>query len=75
MNQKVDQLKRDFQKQTHLLDSLSPLRVLDRGYGILRSRGQVVQSVGELKTDEIEVELKDGFIETGILKIKRKESL
>ncbi len=75
MNQKVDRLKRDFQKQTHLLDSLSPLRVLDRGYGILRSRGQVVQSVGELKTDDIEVELKDGFMETRVLKVKRKEPL
>ena len=75
MKQKMGQLKNDFQEQTHLIDSLSPLRVLDRGYGILRSEGRVVQSVGELRTQqtEIEVELKDGFIETRVLKVKKKE--
>ncbi len=73
MKQKTSQLKNDFQKQTHLLDSLNPLRVLDRGYGILRSGGQVIQSVQELKTQQIEVELKDGFMETRVLKTRKKE--
>ena len=75
MKQKLDQLKRDFQKQTHLLHSLSPLQVLDRGYGIIRSQGKVIQSTDDLKTQQIEVELKDGFIETKVLKVKRKEPL
>ena len=73
MKQKMDFLKNNFQKQAHLLASLNPLGVLDRGYGIVRVDGHLLQSVKELKTDRMEVELKDGFLDAKVLKIRKKE--
>ena len=73
MKQKMDFLKNNFQKQAHLLASLNPLGVLDRGYGIVRVNDRLLQSVKELKADHMEVELKDGFLDAKVLKIRKKE--
>ena len=56
VEQKLLQLKKDFQKKTRLWKGLNPLRVLDRGYGILRSEGQVIQSVKDLSPDHLFLE-------------------
>ncbi len=64
-----------FSQSTSLLDSLSPLRTVDRGYGIVRQEGQLVPDVASLKGKEIEVELRDGFIAAQVTKTKiKKES-
>lgn len=46
-----------------LLDSLSPLKVVDRGYSIVKKNQQVVKSVKQLKKDDqLEIKVADGQI-------------
>ncbi len=66
--------KGNFRRATSLLDSLSPLRTVDRGYAILRQEGKLLADVKKAKVGEsIEAQLRDGFIEAKITKIKNKE--
>ncbi len=56
-----------------LLDSLSPLKVVDRGFSITTKNHDVVKSVAQLKvTDIIEIKVSDGVIEAAITKINKK---
>ena len=46
-----------------LLDSLSPLRVVDRGFSITQKKNKVVKSVQDVKTnDDITIQVADGYI-------------
>lgn len=46
-----------------LLDSLSPLKVVDRGYSIVKKNQQVVKSVKQIKKDDLlEIKVADGQI-------------
>lgn len=56
--------KQTLQAQMSLLDSLSPLRVVDRGYSILTFKGQILRSGQSLKPgDLLESTLAEGRIE------------
>lgn len=66
--------KSRFQSATGLLDSLSPLRVVERGFAIVRSDGKLVPDVASLKKNEIEIELRDGFIEAQVKSSRKKET-
>lgn len=56
----------------NLLDSFSPLKVVDRGYSIVSKNKQVVKSISDVKiADIIEVQISDGYLEANILKIKK----
>ncbi len=58
------------QQQAALLDSLSPLKVLDRGYSIVRSENKVIRSIEKLaKGDELEVQFATGKIKTKITEV------
>jgi exodeoxyribonuclease VII large subunit len=57
-----------------LLQSLSPLQVVARGFSIVRKENKLVKSVEGLKKDDLlEVQLSNGKIETKIVKISLKE--
>lgn len=59
--QKLQLEKANFQKLVLQLDTLSPLKTLARGYGIVYKQGERVKSVAALKEkDEISVRLQDG---------------
>lgn len=73
IRQQIHNSKSRFQTNTSLLDSLSPLKVLDRGYAIVRSDKKLVASTQSPIGSEIEVELRDGFIEAEVIKVKTKE--
>ena len=45
------------------LDSLSPLKVLNRGYGLVKHDNKIIKSIDDVNIDEkIDLELKDGKI-------------
>ena len=59
--QKLQLEKANFQKLVLQLDTLSPLKTLARGYGIVYKQGERVKSVVDLKEkDEISIRLQDG---------------
>lgn len=59
--QKLQLEKSNFQKLVLQLDTLSPLKTLARGYGIVYKDGKRVNKVKELSTqDEIAIRLQDG---------------
>ncbi len=54
--------------QTELLDSLSPLRVLRRGYALALRDGNVVKSTAQLlKGDRLTLRLQDGMVDIEIV--------
>lgn len=54
-----------------LLDSLSPLKVVDRGYSIAQKGQDVVKSVNQVKVgDLLSIKVSDGTIETEVKNIK-----
>ena len=59
--QKLQKSKADFQKLIVQLDTLSPLKTLARGYGIIYKNEKRVNKVKDLKPqDEITIRLQDG---------------
>jgi exodeoxyribonuclease VII large subunit len=57
------------QRIASVLDALSPLKVFERGFGLVtKSDGQIARSVGDLKRgDRVELRLKDGQLPAEIL--------
>ena len=54
-----------------LLDSLSPLKVVDRGYSILKSKDRVISRTDQVKPgDQITAQVKDGLIELEVKGIR-----
>lgn len=43
----------DIKRYFSLLDSLSPLRVVERGYSIVKSEGEIIKDSKNLKTDQV----------------------
>ena len=70
----IDLRKKDLNTSATVLNSLSPLSTLDRGYSILQKNKKLVNSVDELdKRDLIEITLRDGKVDCIVEKIKFKE--
>lgn len=60
---KLSQSQFRLKNSMSLLDSLSPLNVVDRGYSIASHKKHVIKSIKDVKKqDEIEVKLKDGTV-------------
>jgi len=58
------------------LNVLNPLNSLKRGYAIIRKDNQVIKELNTLKiNDNIKIELSNGYIESTINDIKRKEGI
>jgi len=55
-----------------MLDALSPLKNLQRGYAIAKSeKGKIIKSVSAVKVgDKIDVNLTDGALKCNILEMK-----
>jgi len=53
------------------LEGVSPRRVLERGYAVVRNKGSVVKSVGAVALgDELAVTLLDGTLDTKVIEVK-----
>ncbi len=64
----LTQKKHRLEKLMGLLDSLSPLKVVDRGYSLVTKDGQLVKSVSQVnKGDCIDLQVTDGKISAQVL--------
>lgn len=60
----LDKTKQKYALLLGKLDALSPLKTLERGYGIIKLNEKAVTSIKDLKKDDlINIELKDGSME------------
>lgn len=60
----LDKTKQKYAVLIGKLDALSPLKTLERGYGIIKIGAKAVTSIKDLKKDDlINIELKDGSME------------
>ncbi len=70
MLSKIELFKNSLSKNISLLDSLSPLKVLERGYGIVRSDNKIVRSSSEVIIgDTLQIQLHHGKVVTEVKKI------
>lgn len=59
--------RHQFETLTHKLDGLSPLKVMDKGYGLIEKDQHIITSIHQVKIeDTITVTLKDGTLKTTI---------
>ena len=59
----LDKTKQKYTLLLGKLDALSPLKTLERGYGIIKLNDKAVTSIKDLKKDDlINIELKDGSV-------------
>lgn len=74
MEKKIIDAESKAQKLTLLLDSLSPLKTLSRGYFALEKNGKTIPSVKSLKVgDEISLKGKDGKVTASVTKIEENK--
>ncbi|MGB1097419.1 MAG: exodeoxyribonuclease VII large subunit, partial [Acholeplasmataceae bacterium] len=60
-------LRYQFETQMQKLDGLSPLKVMDKGYGLLEKDQKIITSIHDVNIDDsITVTLKDGILQTQI---------
>ena len=62
-------------QQMDLLDSLSPLSVMHRGYSVaLDKKGKSLRSVKKIHTgEELQVRLEDGTLQTKVMSVKTEQ--
>jgi len=61
MQRNLDLSKQKFATQLSLIEAYSPLAILSRGYSIVSSNNQVINSIQDLHVDQmIDIQLKDG---------------
>ncbi|MBQ2911852.1 MAG: exodeoxyribonuclease VII large subunit [Clostridia bacterium] len=66
--------KNEYVRLVSMLDALSPLKVISRGYGMVESDGRIVKSIDDIKTDSvIKTSLSDGWFESVVTKIEEKK--
>lgn len=67
----VGDARTDIEEQARLLESVSPLRVLSRGYSVVEGEEGVVESVEDVSVgDELAVRLGDGDVETLVEEVR-----
>ena len=67
---KIDDVKANLNNLTSRIILLKPMETLKRGYAIVRIEDNVISSISNIKKDDkIFVELKDGKIETKVVKV------
>ncbi len=54
------------------LDALSPLKILSRGFSVIKSNGKVVSSVNQVNPqDKVDICLSDGIVSAAVTQIKK----
>ena len=70
-----EKLEDSVKLQTDLLDSLSPLSVLHRGYSVTMDKiGNSLRSVKDVQSgEELQVRLEDGTLQTKVTSVKPQQ--
>ena len=70
-----EKLEDSVKKQTDLLNSLSPLSVLHRGYSVAVDKsGNLLRSINDVQSgEELKVRLEDGTIQTKVTSVKPQQ--
>ncbi|MEO5668915.1 MAG: exodeoxyribonuclease VII large subunit [Bdellovibrionota bacterium] len=73
LRKKLEALHATLERKGAVLDALSPLKVLDRGYSVARdTSGKALRSVAQVKVGEtVELQLADGQIQATVAKVSR----
>lgn len=72
MNFKIDDFTNQFAVLCSSLDSLSPLKVLARGYSMVKKNDSVISSVEDIKNnDEIEIKFSNGSAKAQIIEVSK----
>ncbi len=70
INDKIKDISADFSVLCASLDSLSPLKVLSRGYSIVKKDDKVISTIENLSIDdELEIKLNSGSVKAKILEV------
>lgn len=76
MQQQLEKRRQDFIHQTTLLDAISPLGVLTRGYAIARKGNRVIRRITQVHPgDAVRIQLHDGQLDTQVVSIQTKGEL
>lgn len=68
INYKIDDEKKSVNNIHDNLDNLNPLSILSRGYSVTKCGDKIVNSISQVNVnDEINIELKDGIINTKVV--------
>ena len=69
----LEHQQKNFLKQAALLDAYSPLKILQRGYGVLYAQEHVIKSIREVAPhDTVKIRMQDGILHADV---KQKEEL
>lgn len=67
MNQRVSKEQFHFVKTVEKLDLVSPLKILSRGYALVKKEDKLIDSINNLSQgDQVNITLKDGHVEAEI---------
>lgn len=70
-----DRTKSRLKEAISILDSLSPLKVVERGYSLTLANGQIIKNATDVKVnEEIEVILMKGQLKAKVIEVNQKES-
>lgn len=74
MKQYLHEARQRLSNTSRMLNTVSPLQTLERGYSITIAAGHVVESVEQVKpNDEIKIEVKNGFLECTVNTIHKRQ--
>lgn len=73
MNSILISKQNSFASLTKALNALSPLRLMDKGYAVIKRDKNILTTIKDINlNDEIEIELKDGYVYTEVKRKKEK---
>lgn len=65
---KINDSEKKFSLLLSVLETLSPLKVINRGYAVAQSNGEIVKSIAQIETgDSLSLKLKDGILTCEVL--------
>ena len=65
---KIKDSEKKFSLLLSVLETLSPLKVINRGYAVAQSNGEIIKSIAQVETgDSLSLKLKDGNLTCEVL--------